>query len=412
MKIIERARAIGPAALVAAAFIGPGTITTCTLAGAGFGYTLLWALLFSIIATMVLQEMSARLGLIGQIGLGEALRKEFKTPLGKFITVLLVLIAIALGNAAYETGNILGGAMGLATMTGREYISIGNRDINIWGPVIGIIAFILLFSGSYKIIEKGLISLVILMSITFVTTAILIKPDISAVLRGVFIPHITKGSTLTIVGLIGTTVVPYNLFLHASLVKQKWKDTTMIGAVRTDNLISIGAGGLISMTVVITAAAAFYGSGTTITGASDMAEQLGPLLGGASSFFLSLGLLSAGISSAITAPLAAAYATSEILGWSSDMKSSKFRLIWVLVLLSGTIFSAIGFKPVSAIFVAQIANGIMLPFVAIFLLKVMNNGNILGKMKNGLIANTLGSIVILVALLLGVKSIITVFGMI
>lgn len=409
---VKKARNIGPAALVAAAFIGPGTVTTCTLAGAGFGYTLLWALLFSIIATMVLQEMSARLGLAGQIGLGEALRKEFKTPTGKIISTLLVLIAIALGNAAYETGNILGGAMGLATMTGIENITIYNREINIWGPAIGIIAFILLYTGSYKIIERGLISLVIIMSITFISTAILVKPDIQAVLKGVFIPQVPEGSTLTIVGLIGTTVVPYNLFLHASLVKQKWKDSSMIGAVRTDNIISIGAGGLISMTVVITAASAFYGTSATISGAADMADQLGPLLGRASSFFLSFGLLSAGISSAITAPLAAAYATSEILGWSSGMKSCKFKLIWGVVLLTGTIFSAIGFKPVSAIFVAQIANGIILPFIAVFLLKVMNNSAILGKMKNGILANTLGVIVILIALLLGIKSIISVLGMI
>jgi len=94
--IIKRIRAIGPAALIAAAFIGPGTVTTCTLAGAQFGYSLLWALLFSMIATMILQEMSARLGLIGRVGLGEALRKEFKTPLGKILATLLVLSAIAL----------------------------------------------------------------------------------------------------------------------------------------------------------------------------------------------------------------------------------------------------------------------------------------------------------------------------
>jgi manganese transport protein len=412
VKISDRIKAIGPAALIAAAFIGPGTVTTCTLAGAGFGYSLLWALLFSMIATMVLQEMSARLGLIGQIGLGDALRKEFKSPLGKLMSTLLVLSAIALGNAAYETGNILGGAMGMTSMTGIDKVNIGSLSFNIWGLLIGAIAFSLLYTGSYKVIEKGLIGLVVLMSITFISTAILVKPDISEIFKGMFIPGIKPGSTLTIVGLIGTTVVPYNLFLHASLVKQKWKDPSMIGVVRGDNLISIGAGGLISMTIVITAATAFYGTGATISGASDMADQLGPLLGRASSFFLSLGLLSAGISSAITAPLAAAYATSEILGWDSSMKSRKFRMVWIIVLLTGTIFSIIGFKPINAIFIAQITNGILLPFIAIFLLKVMNNEKLLGNMKNGILANSIGFLVILVALLLGIKSVVTVLGMI
>ncbi len=409
---ITRIKSVGPAALVAAAFIGPGTVTTCTITGAGFGYSLLWALLFSILATLVLQEMSARLGLIAQVGLGEALRKEFKKPLGKIIATLLIISAIAIGNAAYETGNIVGGAMGMASITGIEKINIGTASINIWGIVIGLVAFTLLFSGNYNIIEKGLVILVILMSITFITTAIIVKPDFNLILKGMFVPGIPEGSVLTIVGLIGTTVVPYNLFLHASAVKQKWSNPDKLTLVRSDSLISIGAGGLISMAIVITSAAAFYGKGINITGASDMANQLGPLLGKSSSVILSAGLLSAGISSAITAPLAAAYATSEILGWKTAMKSTKFRMIWIIVLFSGTIFSAIGFKPVNAIFVAQITNGILLPFIAIFLLKVMNSKNLLGDMRNGKISNTLGIIVVLVSIGLGIKSIITVLGMI
>jgi len=110
--IKTRIQAIGPAALVSAAFIGPGTITTCTLAGAGFGYALLWALLFSIIACIILQEMAARLGIIARLGLGEALHAQFPAGAGRIISVLLILSAIGIGNAAYETGNIMGGAWG------------------------------------------------------------------------------------------------------------------------------------------------------------------------------------------------------------------------------------------------------------------------------------------------------------
>ena len=108
-----RLSSIGPAALVTAAFIGPGTITTCTLAGASYGYALLWALLFSVIATIVLQEMAARLGIVARKGLGEALNAHFHSGVGRVIAVLLILSAISIGNAAYETGNILGGALGL-----------------------------------------------------------------------------------------------------------------------------------------------------------------------------------------------------------------------------------------------------------------------------------------------------------
>lgn len=410
-KIIQRLKAVGPAALVAAAFIGPGTVTTCTIAGAGFGYSLLWALVFSILATLVLQEMSARLGLIGQVGLGDAMRNEFKHAAGRILSIVIVIVAIAIGNAAYETGNIVGGAMGLEEISGIGSIKIGNFSFLFWGPVIGLIAFCLLISASYRVIEKGLIVLVILMSITFISTAIIVKPDPLNIAKGL-LPSLPEGSVLTIMGLIGTTVVPYNLFLHASAVKQRWKDPGKLSLVRSDSIISIGAGGLISIAIVITSAAAFFGTSGIVSNAADIAQQLTPLLGRTSGIFLSLGLLSAGVSSAITAPLAAAYASSEILGWKADMKSPKFRAVWISVLLTGIIFSAIGMKPVKAIFVAQITNGILLPFIAFFLLRVMNNKSLLKSNSNGPIANILGVLVLLVATVLGIKSIISVLGMI
>lgn len=411
-KTRRRILSIGPAALVAAAFIGPGTVTACSMAGASFGYTLLWGLLFSVIATIILQEMSARLGLIGNTGLGEALRQEFKSPVGRIISSFLVLSAIAIGNAAYETGNILGGTLGLSNLTGLSTINISTFKLNIWGPVIGLIAFIFLIIGNYKVIEKFLITLVILMSFTFITTAILVKPELLSIIKGLFVPALPDSSIFALVGLIGTTVVPYNLFLHASAVREKWHDKADLKKVRADSIISIGAGGIISMSIIITSAAAFYGSGIEINNAGDMAIQLQPLLGDYAGLILSVGFLAAGISSAITAPLAAAYATSGILGWGKNMKDKRFRAVWISVLLAGVFFSSIGLKPLQVILFAQVTNGVLLPLIAIFLLKVMNNKAILGKYSNGLIANIAGFLVVLVTLMLGIKSILSVTGII
>jgi len=109
---------IGPGALVTAAFIGPGTITTCTLAGASFGYALLWGMVFSVAATIILQEMAARLGIISHNGLGEALRTHFSKPASKLFTAILVISAITIGNAAFQTGNLLGASLGLETLFG------------------------------------------------------------------------------------------------------------------------------------------------------------------------------------------------------------------------------------------------------------------------------------------------------
>ena len=411
--ILKKIRSIGPAALVTAAFIGPGTITTCSIAGAKFGYALLWGLLFSIIATVVLQEMSARLGIVARKGLGEALCEQARNPITKFITAFLVLSAILIGNAAYETGNILGGALGLETISGISSISITDSfKINIWGPLIGLSAFILMIIGSYKSIERMLIILVILMSLAFITTSIVIMPVWKEIFKGIFVPSVPKGSVLTIVALIGTTVVPYNLFLHSSAVQEKWKDKSGLNEARTDIFVSIIIGGLISMSIVVTSAVAFWGSNHEIKGAGDLAIQLEPLLGNWAKIFLAFGLFAAGISSAVTAPLAAAYATSGILGWKKNLKDKKFKSVWIFILLIGIAFSAFGFKPIQAIVLAQITNGILLPIIAIYLLWVMNSKKILGDFKNNLISNIIGFAVVIVAVGLGVRSILSVLGLI
>ena len=398
---------IGPGAMVTAAFIGPGTITTCSMAGAGFGYTLLWGLLFSVIATIVLQEMSARLGIITRLGLGEALRKQFTDPVAKILTAILILSAITIGNAAFETGNLLGASIGLESL-----FNTGSSHIRIYALITGSVAFLLLFAGSYKMIEKVLVGLVILMSLTFLTTAIIISPDLKEIFRGMFVPSIPEGSILSLVGLIGTTVVPYNLFLHASAVQEKWKEAGDLPAARADISISVILGGIISMAIVITSSVAFFGKNGSISGGADLAIQLEPLLGSWSKYFIGSGLFAAGISSAITAPLAAGYATTGIMGWKRDIKSLGFRVTWMVVLASGVAFSAAGLKPLEAIVFAQAANGILLPVIAIYLLWLMNSRKILGDNTNSKISNILGIIVTIVAVGLGLRSLLHVFGIV
>jgi NRAMP (natural resistance-associated macrophage protein)-like metal ion transporter len=398
--IPSRLRSIGPAALVSAAFIGPGTLTTCTLAGAGYGYALLWALLFSVIATVVLQEMAARLGIITRMGLGEALHARFPEGAGRLISILLIVSAIVIGNAAYETGNILGGALGLEALFGKS---------RVWGPLIGGVALVLLWLGSYKILEKILVGLVLLMSVFFLVTMFSLRPVYSEILKGLFIPGMPAGSMLTIAGLVGTTVVPYNLFLHAALVQEKWKGREGLRAARMDIRISILLGGLVSMAIVTTSAAAFFGTGKDLQNAAELALQLEPLLGGWAVAFMGTGLFAAGLTSAITAPLAAAYAACGILGWKKDLKSWRFRSVWLLILIVGILLSTLGMKPVPVILFAQAANGILLPVIALYLLTVMNDRQLLGEHHNGLPANLLGGGVVLITVFLGLKSLLTVF---
>ncbi len=428
---------IGPGALVTAAFIGPGTITTCTLAGASFGYALLWGMVFSVAATIILQEMAARLGIISRNGLGEALRAHFSKPTAKILTAVLIVSAITIGNAAFQTGNLLGASMGLETLFGTAatsttgaaagtvatagsstLFSSGALTLRFWVALNAVIAFFLLFAGSYKLLERFLVALVIIMSLTFVTTAVIVAPALPALLKGMFVPTIPAGAVLTLVGLIGTTVVPYNLFLHASAVQERWHSPSDLPEARWDISVSMILGGVISMAVIVTAAATFFGAGggagtgTGITSGADLARQLEPLAGRWAKYIISIGLFAAGISSAITAPVAAAYATAGIMGWKRDLRSWRFRMVWMFILLAGVTFSMLGFRPVEAILFAQVANGILLPVIAVYLLVVMNSRKIMGDNVNTLLSNILGGIVVLTAMGLGIRSILHVIGII
>ncbi|MFO7998400.1 MAG: Nramp family divalent metal transporter [Bacteroidales bacterium] len=406
----------GPGALVTAAFIGPGTIATCSVAGARFGFALLWGLVFSVIATVVLQEMAARLGVMTQQGLGEALRKHFHKALPRAVTAILVISAIAIGNAAFEAGNILGATLGLESLGAvQEHASAGEATAfagRLWVVLIGIITFVVLFSGSYKLIERVLVVLVILMSLTFFTTAIFVQPGMTAVLKGMFVPSIPDGALLAVVGLIGTTVVPYNLFLYASAVQKRFSHPSRLPEARRDITVSVILGGIISMAIVVSAAMAFYGNETSPSSGSDLALQLEPLLGSWSRYFIGVGLFSAGISSAITAPLAAAWATAGVLGWGDHMRSLRFRSIWFVILLAGLVFAVLGFRPIEVIIFAQAANGILLPVIAIYLLWVMNSKKVMGSHTNGWLSNILGTVVVMVTLMLSIRSLMTVFGII
>lgn len=393
----------GPGLLVTAAFIGPGSIATASAAGANFGFVLLWALLFSLIATVVLQEMAARLGLVTGEGLSQALRTTFNNPALSRAAVLLVVAAIGVGNAAYEAGNISGAALGLQSLL--------PFSTSVCALLIGGLAALLLAGGGYKLLEPILIVLVLIMSMVFVLTMLMIDLDLGAMMVGLFKPSMPSGSALTVVALIGTTVVPYNLFLHANIVQEKWRGTDTAQAIkesRGDTVISIGLGGLITLAVMSTSAVAFFNTGAQFSAAS-LATQLEPVLGTAANSFFAFGLMAAGLTSAITAPLAAAYAVTGTMGWPTDFNDRRFKLIWMLVLAVGTLFAALGTKPIAAILFAQAANGILLPVTAIFLIIIMNRVDLLGEYRNRLVTNMLGVTVVVAVSGLGLWNLVRLF---
>ena len=392
-------RGVGPGVVVAAAFIGPGTVTTATLAGARHGVTLLWALAFATLATITLQEMSARLGLATGAGLGQALR-NVRGPswLGSTLAVLAAT-AVVSGAAAYEAGNLTGAALGIESITGlplRGWVGIGT-----------VLAGLLLWTGRYRVVERVLAVCVATMGLVFVATAVLVAPSLGAVLGSVVIPRFPPASELTALALVGTTIVPYNLFLHAAVVRERWSGADDIPAARLDLVLAIGLGGIVSAAVVVTAAAAL--DGAEVHSASDMAAQLSPLLGGWASHAFALGYAAAGVSSAITAPLAAAYTVLDVLGRGRNVRQPLARGVWGACIACGALVAFTSLRPVPLILLAQIVNGLVLPIVATVLLIAMNDRARLGAHVNTWKGNVMGTIVVVLCTVLGFRAVVMAF---
>jgi Mn2+/Fe2+ NRAMP family transporter len=257
-----------------------------------------------------------------------------------------------------------------------------------------------------------MIFLVFLMSVSFLTTLVIIKPNLLLILKGT-IPSFPKNSLYLVLALVGTTVVPYNLFLHSSAVKEKWKSIAHLKEVKKDLLLSITLGGIISASIVITSAVAFYGKGVSLESGIQLGQQLKPLFGSFTNFLFGLGFFAAGMSSALTAPYAAAFASSGVLGWKGGHNSKGFKGVWLGVIVAGLIVAylraAFNINPLSIIIFAQVANGFVLPVASIFLLFVLNNRQKMGKLVNNIKQNILGSLIILIVSFLGLWNIIKLF---
>ncbi|SDL05001.1 Nramp family divalent metal transporter [Lacicoccus qingdaonensis] len=395
-RFIQKLKEIGPGAIITASFIGPGTVTTATRAGAGFGFALLWAVIFAIVATIILQEMVARIGVVTKQGLGENIRELFDNKILKFASVYIIMIAVAIGCAAYISGDLLGTSLGVSYLF--------DVPENIVAPILGVIILILALTGGYKIVEKLMIFFVILMGIIFVTTMFIAGPDILELLQGAFVPGIPSGSILMVIALIGTTVVPYNFFIHAQTASEKWGDTDKLSDMRFDTILMISAGGLITAAILITAGALIQG--TEVTSVVELAAPLEPLMGGLAPIFISVGLFAAGFSSAIASPMGAAATVSSFMHWKGGFQNRKYKLIFAIVIIIGIITSAIGFEPLEVLLIAQALNGIILPLIAIFIMIVINKKGLMGEFKNAGGLNVLGWIITAGVTFLGAYSLI------
>ncbi len=387
---------LGPGILITAAFIGPGTLTVCTIVGVNSGMLLLWAILFSVIITIISQNIVAKISWETKKGLAQVLLEHSKTPLKKWSLIILLISAIFFGNSAYEAGNITGAKIGLQQIIESKFFDLTGFDIL---PLIicFLVSAIYLMGGS-EIIKKILLVIVVLMSFSFIFAAIITKPDFLSILNGLFIPRFNANQLTLLLSVIGTTIVPYNLFLHSALVKNM-SSVTDFKQIRMDTIISVSIGGLISLCIVMVAANSGLKS---VESVSDLGISLSPIYGELSEYLISIGLFGAGLSSAITAPLAASYVVSECFDWKQRENRSKY--IFLFVLITGTIFSSLGLNPIVIIQLAQIFNGLLLPVIGLFLLLLVTSNKLKGYFKNQILIKTCLTFILVFYIFLGLKN--------
>jgi len=389
--------------MVAAAFVGPGTVTTASVAGASSGVSLLWAVAISVLATIVLQELSIRSALSTNQDLAPLIR-QFGHDRGWGVPIaLLILCSVGLGNAAYQSGNLAGAAMGLSGATPVRFIHAV--------VVTGSFAAGLILVDRYRLLERAMLILVGLMTCLLTGLAVACLPELITAHRQV-VSNVHAFDATVVLALIGTTVVPYNLFLHATAVRHRWSGIALADALRQARIESAGAiivGGVVTAAIMIVATVVIAGdtSRPALEALQVGIDQRFPDIG---RWAMGAGLFAAGLTSAIAAPVAAGWAVCGVMGWNTSSGSKAFKGVALMVLAVGMLFAIFAARPVALIVLAQATNAVLLPLVALVLLAIVNSPLIPHDYRNGWPQNLIVTGVIGVVLLLAATKLLSVFG--
>jgi Mn2+/Fe2+ NRAMP family transporter len=385
---------IGPGFITANVDNDPGGILVYSQAGAKYGYMLLWTLIPITVALIVVQEMAARMGAVTGKGLSDLIREEFGLRM-TFFTMTVLGIA--------DFGNIASEFAGLATGMGifgiSKYIAV---------PIGAALVWLVIVRGSYKPVERILLILSMIY-FAYPISAILAHPDWKLALRDTFIPQMNSdpGYVVMIVALIGTTITPWMQFYLQASVVEKGVSRRNYGLTRIDVVFGCIVTDVIAFFIVVACAATiFHSQHREITDAAEAAKALAPFAGKFASLLFAIGLVNAALMSAAILPLATAYNVCEGLGFESGIdrrfgQAKIFYSLYTALIVGGAGFVLIPGLPLIKVMVySQVANGILLPFVLVFMLILINRKRLMGDFSNGVWGNLIagGTGVIMVPL--------------
>ncbi|MEK2471048.1 NRAMP family divalent metal transporter [Tetragenococcus halophilus] len=352
---------MGPAAIVTSAFVGPGTITTTTLAGVNFKYALLWAVLFSGLSLIILMEMAGRIGIISNHDIAEAATASFSNKKLAGIIIKSVIVVTLFATAfGLEAGNLIGGSLGIAD----------GANLPQWlsALILGVAAFYAVAVGTAKTLEKLMSFFVSLMGFIFILTMILVGPNYIEVFNGFIPTNIPEGSGVNIIALIGI-----NILMHATTTAEKWQGSEHLEDANFDIYFNVGIGTIITFAIIITSGTVLYGSGTVVDTPLVFSQMLEPTLGSYARVIGNIGIVAAGLSSAIATPLILKTVLARLFNWEAN--GMKARITGGSAVIFGSLFAAIGTNPTQIIVFASAISGLFLPIVAILIMIAANNHN-------------------------------------
>jgi len=404
MALVNKLKRYWPRFLLLLAVVGPGIITanvdnaaggiaTYSVAGAHYGYTLLWMMPLVLLALVIIQEMSARLGVVTGKGLADLIREGLGV---RWTTIILgMLLFVNLANTVSEFAGV---AASMEIFGVNKYISVPLAAVGVW---------FLIVKGNYKTTERiFLIASAIYLS--YVISGFMAKPDWMAVFQSSVTPtfHLDAGYVTIFVTIIGTTIAPWMQFYQQSSIVDKGIKVEDYNFEKVDVVVGSIFAVVVAAFIMVACAATLYKSGIRIEGAKDAALALGPLAGENATILFGLGLLNASLFSAAILPLSTAYTVCEAFGWESsishDWKDAPmfFGIYTALIVLGAAIILLPIKSLIDAMMISQTFNGVLLPVILVTMLTLINDKRIMGKYVNGKIFNILawGTVIILIIL--------------
>ena len=372
--------------LILLAIIGPGIITanvdndaggiaTYSITGAHFGYSMLWSLIPITIALIVVQEMSARMGAVTGKGLAELIRENYGVKITFWL--MLFLLLTDLGNTAAE---FAGWAASNELFGINKYVSV---------PIGAVLVWLLVVKGSYRVVEK-IFLVICLVYLVYIPAAFMARPDWSQVARETVMPsfHFNTTYIVTLIGVVGTTIAPWMQFYLQSAVVEKGIRKEDYWASRLDVIIGCFMTDIIALFIIVACGATLFKAGIRIESAKDAAISLAPIAGKYASVLFAVGLANASLFSASILPLATAYYICEGMGWEAGVNKTfkdapQFMWLYTFLIAIGALIVLFPNAPLIPImWISQVINGVMLPFVLIFMLALINKTELMGDYTN------------------------------